>query len=54
VTLTLQGALRRATVVITDATPPGLMLLPALIDQPVGLVRLEPTAILRNTAPAGA
>jgi NADH-quinone oxidoreductase subunit G len=54
VTLTLQGVLRRATVVITDATPPGLMLLPALIDQPVGLVRLEPTAILRQTAPVGA
>jgi len=54
VTLTLQGTLRRATVVITDATPPGLMLLPALIDQPVGLVRLEPTAILRNLAPVGA
>jgi NADH-quinone oxidoreductase subunit G len=54
VTLALQGTLRCATVVVTDATPPGLMLLPALIDQPIGLTRLEPTAISRNTAPVGA
>lgn len=45
VTLSLSGAVRRATVVITEATPPGLMLLPALPDQPVGLLRLEPSAI---------
>ena len=43
VTLSVAGARRKATVVVTDNAPQGLMLLPATFNQPVGLATAEVT-----------
>jgi len=50
VTLEVGGVRRHATVRVTDGVPPGLMLLPATFDQPVGLVEavVVPDAELVN------
>jgi len=48
VKLRVGGVLRRAVVRIDDGLPPGLMLLPCLPDQPVGLARADLTTLARE------
>ncbi|MEJ2288958.1 MAG: molybdopterin-dependent oxidoreductase, partial [Deinococcales bacterium] len=47
VQLRVGGLLRRATVVVDDRVPPGLMLLPTLPEQPVGLARADLSTLER-------
>ncbi len=48
VRLRVGGVLRRATVRIDATVPPGLMLLPTLPEQPIGLARAEMSSIERD------
>ena len=52
VKLSVGGAMRRAVVAVDDGVPEGLMLLPALPEQPVGLVRVDVGALEKEVTEA--
>jgi len=48
VRLRVGGVVRRATVCVDDKVPPGLMLLPTLPEQPIGLARADLSTLVRD------
>ncbi len=48
VRLRVGGVLRRATVRVDDTVPPGLMLLPTLPEQPIGLASADLSTLVRD------
>lgn len=48
VSLTVGGTRRKATIKLSEAAPAGLMLLPALPEQPVGLVTVDVSTLVKE------
>ena len=51
VKLNVGGATRRAVVAVDEGVPEGLMLLPALPEQPVGLVKVDVSMLQKELEP---
>ena len=54
VRLRVGGVWRHAIVDVTEAVPPGLMTLPSLPDQPIGMVQADLASVVASTSATGA